>query len=271
MNFPAILRSMKCVAFAGTHPGYLRSNNEDAHLLLPERGMYVVADGMAGHRFGELASAIAANTMRRFYLSDELDTLLAAQFRRAKKANLEPKQYPYEQFKLRRSIEEANLAIFNTARRNPQYETMGTTLVATVFTDKNVFIAHVGDSRIYRVRDGKLTQLTADHSLLNEYIRMNFVQKDEADSFPLKNVIVRALGLSDFVEVDVARKTAKPGDLFLLCTDGLSDLVPDDQIAEALEGAVASQEGVDKLIQLALDAGGVDNITVALIGVEEEE
>jgi len=143
--------------------------------------------------------------------------------------------------------------------------------VATVFTDKNVFIAHVGDSRIYRVRDGKLTQLTADHSLLNEYIRMNFVQKDEADSFPLKNVIVRALGLSDFVEVDVARKTAKPGDLFLLCTDGLSDLVPDDQIAEALEGAVASQEGVDKLIQLALDAGGVDNITVALIGVEEEE
>ena len=261
---------MSLVGRAETHPGYLRSNNEDAHLLYPERDLFVVADGMAGHRFGELASAISINTMRRFYSSSELDRLLEAQFRRAKKARLEPKNHPYEQFKLRRSIEEANLAIFNTAKRNPQYETMGTTLVAASFCGKNVYVAHVGDSRMYRLRDGRMSQLTEDHSLLNEYLRMNYIQKEEVASFPMKNVIVRALGLSDFVEVDVSRKTVRGGDVFLLCTDGLTDLVPDDEIQTGLQAIADGKGDVSGLIQMGLDAGGVDNITALVVQITED-
>jgi PPM family protein phosphatase len=261
---------MNLVAGAETHPGYLRSNNEDAHLIFAEKDLYVVADGMAGHRFGELASAISINTMRRFYSSDELDRLLDAQFRRAKKAKLEPKNHPYEQFKLRRSIEEANLAIFNTARRNPQYETMGTTLVAASFCGKNVYVAHVGDSRAYRLRDGTLTLLTEDHSLLNEYLRMNYIQQDEAETFPMKNVIVRALGLSDFVEVEVHRKTVKPGDLFMMCTDGLSDLVGDDEIEAGMKQIAEGSADENVLVQMALDAGGVDNVTVMIVQVGDD-
>lgn len=261
---------MSWVGRAATHPGYLRNNNEDAHLLLPEKGLFVVADGMAGHRYGELASAIAVNTMRRFFLSDELDRLLVAQFRRAKQAGMEGRQTPYEQFKLRRSIEEANLAIYNTSKRNPQYETMGTTLVAVLACGKNAFVAHVGDSRVYRVRGRALQQVTEDHSLLNEYIRMNVVKKEDAATFPMKNVIVRALGLSDSVEVDVSRRTCKTGDMYLLCTDGLSDLVPPQAMEEILTGVADLDGRVDSLIQKALQAGGVDNVTAMVVDILED-
>jgi len=261
---------MNLVAHGETHPGYVRTNNEDALLLLPQRGLIVVADGMAGHRFGELASAIAINTIRRFYLSDELNELLVAQFKRAKKANLEPKNAPFELFKLRRALEEANLAIFNTARRNPQYETMGTTIVAAVFGEKSLYLAHVGDSRIYRLRGGKLKQLTSDHSLLNEYIRLEYVSAEDADTFPLKNVIVRALGLQEQVTVEAAIKTARSNDYLVLCTDGLSDLVSAEEIAEGLLGHDEPKLQVKDLIERALRAGGVDNITVAVVKLAEE-
>ena len=238
--------------------------------MLSEKGLVVVADGMAGHRFGELASAIAINTIRRFYMSEELDELLSTQFARAKKAGLEPKNTPYEQFKLRRAVEEANLSIYNTAQRNPQYETMGTTIVALAVHRQRVFLAHVGDSRIYRLRGNRFEQLTEDHSLLNEYIRLNYVAKEDAETFPLKNVIVRALGLQESVVVDSAVKKVKEGDCLMLCTDGLSDLVSEDEIGNEMHGNSDPEIQVRGLISRALDAGGVDNITVAVVKMMEE-
>jgi protein phosphatase len=225
---------------------------------------------MAGHRYGELASAIAVNTMRRFYLSKELDRLLSAQFKRAKQAGLEARTVSYEQFKLKRSVEEANLAIFNTSRRNPQYETMGTTLVALLLAGKQAYLAHVGDSRIYRMRGSSLQQVTEDHSLLNEYIRMNLVKKEDAATFPMKNVIVRALGLSETVDVEVARRSCRGGDMFLLCSDGLSDMVTETSIGETLSGVPDCAARVDALIHSALNAGGVDNVTALVVDVQED-
>lgn len=260
---------MKLLTHAETHPGFVRTNNEDANLLLGHLGLVVVADGMAGHRYGELASAIAVKTMRKFYESDELNLLLRQQFKRAKRAALVPRSFPFEQYKLQRSLEEANVAIHVAAERNPQYESMGTTIVAAMVADRSLFVAHVGDSRIYRYRRGKLKQLTEDHSLLNEYIRMNFLRPEDAASFPLKNVIVRALGLQEKVEVDTAMKTVRDGDLIMLCSDGLSDLVQDAAIAAVFDGEEDPEALARHLVDLALDAGGLDNVTVAVVRIEE--
>jgi len=261
---------MKCVAYGETHPGYMRSNNEDTFLWVPDTNLAVVADGMAGHRFGELASSIATNTIQRFYSSGELDQLLSGQFARAKRAGMEPRQLSYEQFKLRRAMEEANLAIFNTARRNPQYETMGTTIVGLAAGEKSVFVAHVGDSRIYRFRKGTLEQVTKDHSLFNEYVRMGLVRAEDADTFPLKNVVVRAMGLQEQVVVDTAMKSVRKGDEFLLCSDGLSDYVPGPEIERAMAGNETPEAQVKALLTLALQAGGPDNVTALVIRLEDE-
>lgn len=260
---------MMLLTAAMTHPGYVRSNNEDAHLVLGHLGLLVVADGMAGHEYGELASAISVKTVRKFYESEELDRLLRQQFKRAKGAKLVPRHFPFEQYKLRRALEEANVAIVAAAQRNPQYDNMGTTIVAAVVAERSLIVAHVGDSRIYRYRNGKLTQLTEDHSLLNEYLRMKFLHPDDAASFPLKNVIVRALGLQDKVEVDSAMKSAKVGDALLLCSDGLTDLVDDDDITAVFAGEDDPEIISRRLVDMALEAGGMDNITVIVSRIED--
>ncbi len=262
---------MRLLTHAETHPGYVRTNNEDAHLLLGHRGLVVIADGMAGHEYGELASAIAVKTMRQFYESEELNRLLRQQFTRAKRASLVPRNHPFEQYKLQRAVEEANVAIYVAAERNPQYENMGTTIVASLVSEHSLFVGHVGDSRIYRFRRGQLQQLTEDHSLLNEYLRMNFLRPEDAASFPLKNVIVRALGLQEKVEVDTAMKSARDGDLIMLCSDGLSDLVEEADIAAAFAGEEEPEAIARRLVDMALDGGGLDNVTVVVARIEESE
>jgi serine/threonine protein phosphatase PrpC len=132
-------------------------------------------------------------------------------------------------------------------------------------------VAHVGDSRIYRYRRGRLEQLTQDHSLLNEYVRMKFIRKEDAATFPLKNVIVRALGLHEKVVVDTAKKMVRDKDYLLLCTDGLSDLVEDEDIAAVFEGETEPDALAHRLVDMALDAGGQDNVTVAVLRMEGEE
>lgn len=256
---------MNLAAHVETHPGYVRDNNEDAHLALPDRGLMAVADGMAGHRFGELASAMTVKTIRRFFESDELDRLLSDQFRRAIRAGLESEELPYEEFKLRRAIEEANQAVFNAASLNPQYESMGTTVVAALLCEETVHLAHIGDSRIYLMREETLDQVTTDHSLFNEYLKRDYITPDEASTFPMKNVIVRALGVREQVEVECGRLPVQPGDTLMLCTDGLTDLVSDGDIAPVLAEKNSPEIQVRKLIELALEAGGVDNVTVAVL------
>ncbi len=260
---------MKLRAYGQTHPGLERDNNEDALLVNVEAGLFVVADGMAGHRYGELASAICVDTLKRFFETDKLDNPLKKHLARAKLQGQVPQNMPYQQFKLKSAIEEGNRAIFETATKNPEFETMGTTVVGAIIVGKSIFLAHVGDSRIYRFRRGQLEQVTHDHSLLNEYLKLNLLSPEEAEAFPMKNVIVRALGLADHVEVELGKRTAQKGDRLMLCSDGLSDLVKDEKIAEVFEKGEEPRIQVETLIQLALDAGGLDNVTVLVAEVED--
>jgi len=260
---------MSLTVHGESHPGFVRTSNEDAFLVVPERGLMVLADGMAGHRFGELASHLAVKTTRRFFHSSELDKVLHDQYTRAHKARLEAEDCLYSQYKLRRALEEANLTIFDTARRNPRYATMGTTVVAILVTDEGVCVGHVGDSRAYRFRESGLELLTSDHSLVNEYVRMQFISQEEAGDFGMKNVIVRALGLRERVLVETGRFDLEDGDTFMLCSDGLSDHVPDASIEQVFRDHADIEERVSRLVELALEAGGEDNITVVLGKWEE--
>jgi protein phosphatase len=164
----------------------------------------------------------------------------------------------------------ANLEIHELGQREASKKGMGTTVVATYFLDDTMLIGHVGDSRVYRYRDGKLTQLTEDHSLINDYIKMKRVTAEEAEDWPHKNVIVRALGMKDTVQVDVLTEEPAIGDVYLLCSDGLSGMLSDEQMAQIIAGESDLNRAVDRLIDGANEEGGIDNITVVLARIEPQ-
>ncbi len=167
--------------------------------------------------------------------------------------------------RLKTSIRLANDRVWGTSRRNELYHGMGTTIVAIFFTENLAYIANVGDSRCYVFRDGVLKQLTIDHSLLNDYLRENTLTEEEIESFPHKNVIVRALGIKETVEVDLFQHKPQRGDTFLLCSDGLTDLIPDEDIADILLTTPDIKMGVKLLVREANTRGGKDNITTVLV------
>ena len=175
----------------------------------------------------------------------------------------------FHEFRLRSAIEYGNLQIFRQAASDARLEDMGTTIVGVSFVGSRAYVAHVGDSRAYRVRTGKIQQLTEDHSLANEYIKMNLLRPEDLPYFPYKNVIVRALGLQEEVEVDTHYWTCRPGDRFMLCSDGLTDLVSDAEILEILATSESADEASQTLVQRALDYGGVDNVTVLVVDAAE--
>jgi protein phosphatase len=167
-----------------------------------------------------------------------------------------------------KAIESANYSIYATAQRIPKYRDMGTTIVAMHFVGTRVYIGWVGDSRVYRIRAGKIAQISEDHSLANEYVRMNILRKEDIRTFPYKNVIVRALGLAGEVEVDTLYRTSKEGDVYLCCSDGLTDLIEDADILSLINGKNGDlAAAADALVDAANDEGGVDNITVLLVRV----
>ncbi len=170
----------------------------------------------------------------------------------------------YEENRLITGIKLANLRIYESAQRDPRQRGMGTTIVTMFAVEDGVYIAHVGDSRIYRVRDGKIEQLTEDHSLLNDYIKMKRLTAEEIANFPHKNVIVRALGMKDTVKVDTRFEQPRAGDMYILCSDGLSGPVVDDEILQICGGNGDLKSAAAKLIERANANGGPDNITVVL-------
>jgi PPM family protein phosphatase len=248
--------------------GRVREKNEDSALIMEERGLYVVADGMGGHNSGEIASQISVEAIKAFFENENTDSMLKKAFdayRHRRTAG--QRRRTFDEFRLWKALEAANLHIFNTARRYAQFRDMGTTVVGTHFVGSRVYIGYVGDSRVYRIRAGKIVQLTEDHSLANEYVKMKILRKEDLPRFPYKNVIVRALGLSERVKIDTFYKECRVGDRFLLCSDGLSDLMLDDEIrdliADETDPAAASQALVDE----ANERGGVDNSTVLIVDV----
>jgi PPM family protein phosphatase len=241
-----------------THVGMKRNHNEDNYLLLPDDLLFVVADGMGGHSSGEIASKIAVDELADFFKMTGKDHDATWPFKMDKTRN-------YDENRLATGIKLANARIFERAATDTRYKGMGTTIVTVHFApNKAAYIGHVGDSRVYFLRDGVLKQITEDHSLLNDYLKSKKLTPAEIESFPHKNVIVRALGMKDTVQVDVARMDPQEGDIFMLCSDGLSGMVPDPMIQEALSKAPDLESAGKQLIDMANAAGGTDNVTCVL-------
>ena len=250
---------MKLQYAGATHVGMKRDHNEDNLTMIPDMNLFAVADGMGGHSSGEVASRIAVDTLKTFFEETEKDADITWPYKDNKALSPEANRFVA-------SIKLANRNIFETAMADPRFKGMGTTFVGMVTTESHALIAHVGDSRCYRFREGKLEQLTEDHSLLNDYKKIQKMTPEEEENFPHKNIIVRALGMKDTVEVDIQDNGPQTGDILLLCSDGLSGEVTDDQMCDIVaEHADDLDKGVEVLIQAACDNGGKDNVTVVLV------
>ena len=248
---------MRIEVAGNTHVGMKRNHNEDNFLLLPEESLFCVADGMGGHSSGEIASKIAVDELAEFFKLTARDTDATWPYKMDKARN-------YDENRLATGIKLANMRIFEKASAEQKFKGMGTTIVTVYFAGSLAYVGHVGDSRVYFQRAGVLKQLTEDHSLLNDYLKAKKLTPEEIESFPHKNVIVRALGMKDTVQVDVGRLEPQPGDIFLLCSDGLSGMVPDPSIQDVLGKATALEVACSQLIDLANAAGGNDNVTCIL-------
>ncbi|MGZ8217907.1 Stp1/IreP family PP2C-type Ser/Thr phosphatase [Methylomagnum sp.] len=242
----------------GTDTGRVRGHNEDAVGQDELIGLAVLADGMGGHKAGEVASGIAINTIIQ-ELSGTLRQLKPGQ-------RDETGQYTLDSVLIRHAIEKANRAIHDTASRGTACEGMGTTVVVAAFYNHRVSIAHVGDSRLYRLRHGRLEQLTADHSLADELIAKGcFDTVEEVNAAGFKNAITRALGLETDVRVDLREEDVRANDVYLLCSDGLTDMVDEAEIQRIIESRGADlPKAVHELIDAANRNGGRDNISVIL-------
>ena len=243
-----------------TDTGRVRDHNEDAIGTDPEIGLLVLADGMGGYNAGEVASGIAVQIV------SELAVEGAA---RENRDEIDPHSGLMRQsIVLRDAVYRANKIIFQTAQSQTHCEGMGTTIVACMFYDNKVSIAHVGDSRAYRLRSGAFEQLTLDHSLLQELVDRGFYSAEEAQRSTNRNYVTRALGVEPTVEVEVHEYEVLPDDIYLLCSDGLPDMVEDEDIHLTISTFNASLDIVGKqLIELANDHGGRDNVSVQLAQV----
>lgn len=251
------------VRFAGdTNIGRKRDHNEDS-IAMPESGerLAIVCDGMGGHASGEVASRLAVELIVDHFTETGKQQTLT---------------WPYKVDRdLRKDVNRmvtgimlANLEIWERSQREARFKGMGTTCVALYFLDDHIIIGHVGDSRCYRARGTELVQLTEDHSLINDYIRMKRVTPEEAENWPHKNVIVRALGMKESVQVDIITQQPKVGDTYLLCSDGLTGMIKDDTIQHVLMTEKDLDRAVARLIDAANEEGGVDNISCVLARVE---
>jgi protein phosphatase len=242
---------------ARTDVGMKREHNEDSFLVNEDLGLFVVCDGMGGHAGGETASRLAVQTIEKELISAKLrvDDPFAAQ--------VALPESPLAGA-LREAVEGACAAVFRTSRANPDLAGMGTTCISLLVQADHAIVGHVGDSRAYLVRDGQVWQLSEDHSLVNEQVRAGLLTDDEAKHSRLKNIITRSVGFEEDVLVDVIGVETRAGDRFLLCSDGLSNLIENDEIRDALvESDLAKVPEI--LIQLANSRGGDDNITVIAV------
>lgn len=248
-----------------TDVGQARDHNEDDFYLSEgTEPLCIVADGMGGHRSGEVASAMAIRAIVDYYRET-----IPTRSDGYGETVVNGEQIDLNQWRLTEALKTANRAVFEAAEDEEAFDGMGTTIVSGYFTSEGVYMAHIGDSRAYRLRNGELEQLTPDHSLANEYVRMGILAEEDVEYFPYKNVITRACGLADQVEVDARFLSYQPGDLFVFCTDGLTDMVGDERIVEIVEQAPDLKSACRELVEEANENGGNDNITVVLSKVVE--
>ncbi|MDT8990146.1 Stp1/IreP family PP2C-type Ser/Thr phosphatase [Curvibacter sp. APW13] len=247
---------MQYTFLAKTDPGRARANNEDSVAIDPATQTMVLADGMGGYNAGEIASGMATafikSEMGR-WLSEAGHAATQREVRRAMEI----------------CVENANLSIFNAANANAAYAGMGTTLVVGVFRQDKLLLGHIGDSRCYRLRDGVLQQITKDHSLLQEQIDAGLISPEQAAHSTIKNLVTRAVGVDEVVLLEVNEHAVQAGDLYLVCSDGLSDMVDDASIARIVCTDRELDHKAGDLIEAANANGGRDNISVILVEVAE--
>lgn len=234
-----------------THPGRLRHNNEDAAAFDPVCGCSVLADGMGGYNAGEVASSMAVNVILAELAAWYAAAGPGASVREVRKA-------------MERCVQHANQAILGRARADPDCAGMGTTLVIAMFHEQRLVLGHVGDSRAYRLREGQLQQITRDHSLLQEQLDAGLITPAQAAVSSQRNLVTRALGIESGAELDLNEFAVEAGDLYLLCSDGLSDMANDSEIEDILRATGSLEHKARRLIDRANANGGRDNITVLL-------
>jgi serine/threonine protein phosphatase PrpC len=244
--------------FCQTDVGLRRDQNQDSFLFDESIGIYMVADGMGGHRGGEVASALAVQTVREFILMS-----------REQNRRYGPREL------LVRGYEEASARIFDKSHNeNPELQGMGTTLVSALRLDTTLYFANVGDSRAYLFAQDRLFQLTEDHSLINEQLRAGLITEEDVTRLTHRNVITRSVGFEREVQVDVLERPVQAGDLYLMCSDGLCGLIDDNLMATILRKhrGANGRFDLEKIVQESIDeakkAGGDDNVTVMVISIE---
>lgn len=250
---------MADLAIVGTtDPGMIRPNNEDRISTTPELGLAIVADGMGGHQAGEVASGMAVDVVTR-HLIDVFSRDTPDDEEVADQSSVELRA-------VGEAIALANTAIFELAQSSPNCSGMGTTVVVTLFHEDKVCIGHVGDSRLYRYRNDKLELITEDHSLVQELVTRGLITPEEARNSVNKNLVTRALGIEPTVESQLTEQTLQDQDIYLLCSDGLNDVLPDDITAQLLKDHGDDlQAAADRLVAQANARGGPDNVSVVLV------
>jgi serine/threonine protein phosphatase PrpC len=250
-------RPLRMETAGATDVGRQREHNEDSFAVEPDLGLFMVADGIGGAASGEVASRMAVEIVREC-CADERDIEIT------QPSEIEEPASPIE-LRLLTCLWQANKQIFDTGMRDLRHRGMATTFVGLHIADGLAYIAHVGDSRVYRFRKGRLEQLTEDHSLYNEFARRGEPLPEGIDPLIARSVVTRALGMERSVEVELRLEHPEPGDMFLLCSDGLTGPVPDDEIADVLVAVPDVEGAVQHLIDLANQRGGPDNVTCVLV------
>jgi protein phosphatase len=253
------------VAHGKTDVGRQRGHNEDAFISETELDLFVVCDGMGGNNAGEVASALATTSLCNFFRATQ-NGIVPGEELRGDQGLTEAAR------RLTMGVRKANADVFEISSTRLEHKGMGSTIVAMSVSREtsSVQVAHVGDSRCYRIRDGKIEQLTRDHSLIGDALAWNPNLSEEELSMLPKNIISRALGLKQAVEVDIRADLGLPGDIYLLCSDGLCGVIKDRQILEAILLSSDLAEACESLIALANDAGGPDNITAVAVRLEAD-
>ena len=253
---------MKLTFQAVTDVGRKRKGNEDSHFVNPEQNLFVVADGMGGHAAGEVASKIAVDAINEFICLTGGDKDITWPF------GLD-ESISYDGNRLKAAVRYANRKVLDATREKSEYEGMATTVAAVLMDGPTANLAHVGDSRVYLVQGTSLTQLTHDHSWINEQIQSGLISADQARTHPLRNVVTRALGGKADCQVEMQVHKMEPGDILLLCSDGLTTMMPDEEIVRVVQGADGDlSSAAQSLVSAANERGGEDNITVLLIRLD---
>ncbi len=253
--------SLKLEFSALSDTGKTRKNNEDSYTLVPELDLAIVADGMGGHNSGEVASSLAVKVTRENYES-------------MRRTGMKPNPYndkvSLETNQLGCAVQMANAVIYEAGSAAPENKGMGTTLSSALLARARLCIAHIGDSRIYLIRDGEMQQLTEDHSLVMEHVRKGLLTKEQAEASPLQNILTRALGTQRTPAVDLAEAELKEGDRLLLCTDGLFKAVKESIIRQMVKAEPDDAKACSEMVRAANEAGGPDNVTVILGTVKKK-